>query len=231
MRLPTTPVTTLWRDLRDEVRQHYPAGRVISRSTASTARARPRSPTAWPRSFAEDGLGGLPRVASTTSTARGPSATRAAGTPPEGFYRDSYDYATFRRVLIDPFRDGAQTGGDHGLPARRVRRRPRRARRGRVGDRAAGRRAHRRRHLPAPARAARPLELVGLARGARSPSPTRGWPCATEPTPIPTRRANARYRDGQELYLPRGAAAAPRRPRSSTTADLAHPRRVFGDYC
>jgi uridine kinase len=25
---------------------------------------------------------------------------------PEGFYRDSYDYATLRRVLIDPFRDG-----------------------------------------------------------------------------------------------------------------------------
>jgi uridine kinase len=25
---------------------------------------------------------------------------------PEGFYRDSYDYETFRRVLLDPFRDG-----------------------------------------------------------------------------------------------------------------------------
>lgn len=25
---------------------------------------------------------------------------------PEGFYRDSYDYATLRRVLIDPFKDG-----------------------------------------------------------------------------------------------------------------------------
>jgi uridine kinase len=25
---------------------------------------------------------------------------------PEGFYRDSYDYETFRRVLIDPFKDG-----------------------------------------------------------------------------------------------------------------------------
>lgn len=25
---------------------------------------------------------------------------------PEGFYRDSYDYETFRRVLFDPFKDG-----------------------------------------------------------------------------------------------------------------------------
>ncbi len=25
---------------------------------------------------------------------------------PEGFYRDSYDYETFRRVLVDPFKDG-----------------------------------------------------------------------------------------------------------------------------
>ena len=25
---------------------------------------------------------------------------------PEGFYRDSYDYETFRRVLLDPFKDG-----------------------------------------------------------------------------------------------------------------------------
>ena len=27
-------------------------------------------------------------------------------TSPEGFYRDSYDYDTFRRVLVDPFKDG-----------------------------------------------------------------------------------------------------------------------------
>jgi uridine kinase len=37
-----------------------------------------------------------------------PRALRYARGPasPEGFYRDSYDYETFRRVLIDPFKDG-----------------------------------------------------------------------------------------------------------------------------
>lgn len=37
-----------------------------------------------------------------------PRAIRYArgATSPEGFYRDSYDYQTFRRVLIDPFKDG-----------------------------------------------------------------------------------------------------------------------------
>jgi uridine kinase len=34
---------------------------------------------------------------------------------PEGFYRDSYDYPTFRRVLIDPFREGGQTAGTTGF--------------------------------------------------------------------------------------------------------------------
>ena len=34
---------------------------------------------------------------------------------PEGFYRDSFDYSTFRRVLIDPFREGGQTGASTGF--------------------------------------------------------------------------------------------------------------------
>jgi uridine kinase len=40
-----------------------------------------------------------------------PRAFRYARGPesPEGFYRDSYDYATFRRVLVDPFRMGGST--------------------------------------------------------------------------------------------------------------------------
>jgi uridine kinase len=40
-----------------------------------------------------------------------PRAKRYARGPesPEGFYLDSYDYATFRRVLIDPFRMGGST--------------------------------------------------------------------------------------------------------------------------
>jgi len=29
MRLPTTPVATLWRELRDEVRRDHPAGRIV----------------------------------------------------------------------------------------------------------------------------------------------------------------------------------------------------------
>ena len=36
-------------------------------------------------------------------------------TSAEGYYRDSYDYATFRRALLDPFRDGAQTAGATGF--------------------------------------------------------------------------------------------------------------------
>ncbi len=114
MRLPTTPATTLWRELRDEVRHHYRAGRVIvavdGDSEAGTA------------VFA-DGLAEVFAEAGTAVFRAGidgfhrPRAERYARgrTSAEGIYRDSFDYPTFRRVLVDPFRDGAQTAAATGF--------------------------------------------------------------------------------------------------------------------
>ena len=171
-----------------------------SRSTASTARARRCSRTGSPRSS--------PRTArrcsarrSTTSTVRAPSATRAGGARPEGFYRDSFDYATFRRALIDPFRDGGQTGATTGfqlaafdLAGTRRSSRPGRRRRGMPCSSSTGS------SCTAPSCAdlwdwsvwldvpyRRRLRAHGAARRVR-PRP-RSAP------------SNARYRDGQELYL------------------------------
>ncbi|HET6301394.1 uridine kinase [Microbacterium sp.] len=114
MRLPVTPVTTLWRELRDEVRRRYPGGRVIVAVDGIDGAG---------KTMFADGLGEVFRDSGTAAFRASidgfhrPRVARYARgrMSPEGFYRDSYDYATFRRVLIDPFRDGAQTGATTGF--------------------------------------------------------------------------------------------------------------------
>ncbi|MGZ8804778.1 MAG: uridine kinase, partial [Microbacterium sp.] len=114
MRLPTTPAITLLRQLRDEARQHYRRGRVVIAVDGIDGAGKTVFADALAEVFAEDGSAVF--RASIDDFHR-PRAERYANGrhSPEGFYRDSFDYSTFRRVLIDPFREGGQTGASTGF--------------------------------------------------------------------------------------------------------------------
>lgn len=114
MRLPVTPVTSLWRTLRDDVRRRLPRGRVVLAVDGVDGAGKTVFADGLAEVFAEAGVA---TFRASIDDFHRPRAQRYARgrTSPEGFYLDSYDYATFRRVLIDPFRDGAQTGGSTGF--------------------------------------------------------------------------------------------------------------------
>lgn len=112
MRLPITPATTLWRALRDDVRAHHRGGRVLLAVDGGGTTA----------AFAD----GLAEVFAETGASvfrasiddfRRPREERdeLGRDSPEGVYRDAFDYATFRRVLVDPFREGGQTAATTGF--------------------------------------------------------------------------------------------------------------------
>jgi uridine kinase len=104
MRLPSTPVTELQRALRDELRAKLPGGRVIVAVCGDDT-------TAFAR-----GLADVLREADIAVFQAHildflrPRAERATAT---GAAR--YDAATLRRVLVDPFRDAAQTSATTGF--------------------------------------------------------------------------------------------------------------------
>ncbi|MBW9109916.1 uridine kinase [Microbacterium ureisolvens] len=114
MRLPVTPTTTLWRELRDRVRRRYPAGRVIVAIDGLDGAGKTVFADGLAEVFAETGDAVFRAGIDGFHRPRAERYVRGRRSP-EGFYRDSYDYATFRRVLIDPFRDGAQTAGTTGF--------------------------------------------------------------------------------------------------------------------
>ncbi|HWI32276.1 MAG TPA: uridine kinase [Microbacterium sp.] len=114
MRLPITPATTLLRELRDEVRRHYRAGRVIIAVDGRNGAGKTIFADALAEVFAEDGSAVF--RASIDAFHRPRAERYALGrTSPEGLYRDSYDYSLFRRVLIEPFREGPQTSAATGF--------------------------------------------------------------------------------------------------------------------
>lgn len=225
MRLPATPTTTLWRELRDDVRRQYPAGRVIVAVDGVDGAGKSVFADGLAEAFAETGdavfrasIDGFHR----------PRAERYARgrRSPEGFYRDSYDYATFRRVLVDPFRDGAQTAGATGfqLAAFDV-----------VRDAPAESQ-----WVTAPRDAVLVIDGIFLHRPALRD--LWDWSVWLEVPfevayarmamrdgcdPDPDAPTNARYRDGQELYL---RDASPREAASVVVdnSDFAHPRRIPG---
>ncbi|WP_345802057.1 uridine kinase [Microbacterium sp. AZCO] len=227
MRLPTTPVTTVWRELRDEVRQHYRAGRVIVAVDGRDGAGKTVFADGLAAAFAEDGSA---VYRASIDDFHRPRAERYARgrTSPEGFYRDSYDYATFRRVLIDPFRAGRQTTATgFQLSAFDVRR-------------------------DAPVETAwvtAPRDAVLIVDGIFLNRPElRGiwdWSVWLDvPVDVAFERmaqrdgtdpdflapSNARYRDGVDLYLrdddPRAAASA-----IVDNTDVQHPHRTFRDFC
>ncbi|WP_203582257.1 uridine kinase [Microbacterium hibisci] len=114
MRLPVTPTTTLWRELRDRVRRRYRAGRVVVAIDGLDGAGKTVFADGLAEVFAETGDAVFRASIDGFHRPRAERYVRGRQSP-EGFYRDSYDYATFRRVLIDPFRDGAQTAGTTGF--------------------------------------------------------------------------------------------------------------------
>ncbi|MHC2999250.1 nucleoside/nucleotide kinase family protein [Microbacterium sp. HJ5] len=114
MRLPITPATTLWRELRDGVRRSYPGGRVIVAVDGIDGAGKSTFADGLAEVFAESGSAVFRAGIDGFHRPRAERYARGRRSP-EGFYLESYDYPTFRRVLIDPFRDGAQTAGTTGF--------------------------------------------------------------------------------------------------------------------
>lgn len=225
MRLPITPTTTLWRELRDEVRRRYRGGRVILAVDGRDGAGKTAFADGLAEIFAEDGSAVF--RASIDGFHRPRAERYARGrTSPEGFYLDSYDVATFRRVLIDPFRDGAQTAATTGfqLAAFDVAR-------------------------DAPVESAwvtAPMDAVLIVDGIfLHRHDLRGlwdWSLWLDVPievayarmalrdgidPDPLAPSNARYREGMRLYLSEADPAAAASVVVDNT-DLAHPRRVRG---
>lgn len=109
MRLPTTAATTVLRELRDEARQHYRAGRIVLAVDGLDGSGTAAFADALAEVFAEDGSAVF--RASMTGFQR-PRAERFARgrDSADGYYLDTFDEATFRRTLIDPFRTGGSAG-------------------------------------------------------------------------------------------------------------------------
>jgi uridine kinase len=228
MRLPITPATTLWRSLRDEVRHNYRAGRVIIAIDGVDGAGKTTFADGFAETFAENGVA---VYRASIDDFHRPRAERYARgrTSPEGFYRDSFDYATFRRVLVDPFRDGTQTSGTTGfqLAAFDV-----------VRDTPVETQ-----WVTAPRDAVLIIDGIFLNR-----PELRGlwdWSAWLEVPfdvayarmalrdgcdPDPLAESNRRYYEGQFLYL---RDAQPKTTASAIVdnADLAHPRRVYQDFC
>lgn len=228
MRLPVTPATTLLRGLRDEVRQHNRGGRVLIAVDGIDGAGKTMFADALADIFAEDGATVFRASIDGFHRPRAERYERGRNSP-EGFYLDSYDYATFRRVLIDPFREGWQTNAATGfqLEAFDVSR-------------------------DAPVESAwvtAPKDAVLIVDGIflHRPELRRLWnwsvwlevspEVATArmaqrdgTNPDPSAPSNARYRQGQELYLreakPQDAASV-----IVDNTDPTHPMRVYRDFC
>ncbi|MBW9119214.1 uridine kinase [Microbacterium trichothecenolyticum] len=223
MRLPVTPTTTLWRELRDRVRRRYPAGRVIVAIDGLDGAGKTVFADGLAEVFAETGDAVFRAGIDGFHRPRAERYVRGRRSP-EGFYRDSYDYATFRRVLIDPFRDGAQTAGTTGFQLSAF-------------DVA--------RDAPVESQwVTAPLDAVLVVDGIFLHRPELqdlwDWSVWLEVPfevsyarmalrdgcdPDPDAPSNARYRQGQEIYLnearPRDAASV-----IVDNVDLAHPRII-----
>lgn len=228
MRLPVTPRTTVLRQLRDEVRRDYRAGRVILAVDGIDGAGKTILADGLGEVFAEDGTAVF--RASIDGFHRPRAERYARGrTSPEGFYRDSYDYATFRRVLLDPFRQGGQTASATGFQLA-------------VWDVV--------RDAPVEARwVSGPEDAVLIVDGIflNRPELKGAWDWSVwldvpvdvayarmalrdGSDPDPSAPGNRRYREGQELYL---REASPRTQASAIldNTDPERPRRVYQDFC
>ena len=228
MRLPITPATTLWRELRDEVRHQYPGGRVVIAVDGIDGAGKTTFADGFAEVFAEEGAAVFRAGIDGFHRPRSERYARGRRSP-EGFYLDSYDYATFRRVLLDPFRDGAQTGGSTGFQLAAFD----------VGRDA----AVESQWVTAPRDAVLIVDGIFLHR--RELRDLWNWSLWLDvpeevacsrmalrdgSDPDPAAPSNARYRQGQALYL-RDARPAEAASAIVDNADLDHPRRQYRDFC
>ena len=225
MRLPVTPTTTLWRGLRDRVRRGNAGGRVIVAVDGLDGAGKTVFADGLAEVFAETGDAVFRAGIDGFHRPRSERYLRGRNSP-EGFYRDSFDYATFRRVLIDPFRDGAHTAGTTGFQLAAfdvVRDAPVESQ-----------------WVTAPLDAVLVIDGIFLHRSElRDLWDWSIWldvpvdmtfarmALRDGSDPDPDAPSNARYRQGQEIYL---REARPREAASVVVdnADLAHPRIVGG---
>lgn len=110
MRLPITPVTTLQRELREQMRHNSPAGRVVVLVDGLDSEATRAFADSFAEIISEDGSTTL--RASLTDFVR-PRSERGA----EPAAAD-IDVDTLRRVLLDPFREGGQASATAGVQLR-----------------------------------------------------------------------------------------------------------------
>lgn len=226
MRLPVTPASTLWRSLRDEARRDYPRGRIMIAVDSEDGAGKTRFADNLASVFAEDGSAVFRASIDDFHRSRAERYERGR-TSPEGFYRDSYDYGAFRRVLTDPFGSGAMSDAGFQLALFDVER-----------------------DEPAPSEwVTAPRDAVLIVDGIflHRPELRRLWHWSVwldapldvryarmaardGSDPDPAAESNRRYRGGQDLYLreadPRTAASA-----IVDNTDPAAPRRVFQDFC
>lgn len=114
MHTPVDPRTTLLRSLRDEVRQNNRAGHVALAIDGVKDAGMKTFADAFADVLAADGSAVF--RASIDDFRRPPADGAGHGTTsPAEYYRDSYDYALFRRVLIEPFRAAARNGESAGF--------------------------------------------------------------------------------------------------------------------
>jgi uridine kinase len=114
MRLPITPVTTLQRALREDVRRRHPGGRVVIAVDGVDGAGQDAFADGLAAVFAEDGSAVFRARMDDFHRPRALRYLRGRDDP-AGFYLDSFDYATFRRVLTDPFLGGRETSAATGF--------------------------------------------------------------------------------------------------------------------
>jgi uridine kinase len=109
MQLPPTPRNELLRALVAEVVHLYPAGRVIVAVDGIDGAGKTAFGDDLAAAFEESGH---TAVRATMDDFHRPREERyrLGRESPEAFYRDSFDYLTFRRVLVDPFRMAGSAG-------------------------------------------------------------------------------------------------------------------------
>lgn len=108
MRMPITPANTLLRDLRAQLRQHHSGGRLLLAVDALPSTPTAAFADAFAAILAEDGTDVFRAGADGFLVPR----TRRRTTEREPGW---FDEETFRRVLVDPFRNGAHTSAATGF--------------------------------------------------------------------------------------------------------------------
>lgn len=224
MELIATPRIDFLRGITSEIAHNYGKGRVIVAVDGIEGSGTTAFADGLAETFREAGYDTFRASINDFHHAR-ERRRRLGEDSPKGFYEDSYDYRTFRRVLIDPFKMGGSAGFQ--LAAFDLRRDDTRESRWLTSGKDAV--------LIVDGVFLNREELRGIWN--YSIYLETPWSTAFERLaaqfgvdPDPDAPSNARYRQGQELYLaeafPRGVADA---VVDNTNAD--EPLRVFADSC